>query len=105
MAFPERLFQGAATIIDGEARRRDGRPFDLTGWRVFLVLLNPRTGERHLVPGGIRDARRGFFQVPIAQAVTAELQPGTWKYELFAQAPDGQEYVFEQGQVDVRPRL
>ncbi|MEM1691786.1 MAG: hypothetical protein QXK45_03860 [Thermofilaceae archaeon] len=91
-------------MVDGEARKRDGRPFDLSGYSVYLVL---RRGARRLeVPGGLTDAPRGHFQVTLSRELTSSLEPGTWNYELGARNADGSvDYVFDVGQVDVLPRL
>lgn len=102
MAFPERIVKGATVIIDGECRRRDGRPFDLSGYRVFLTLAGG--GGRWVVEGAVLDAPRGKFQVTLGRELTSALPLGTLGYEVYVEN-ENNTYVLEQGKTDVRPRL
>jgi len=100
--FPERIFGGAPVLIEGDARKRDGRPFDLSGYQVVLVVLDGQ--ERKEVEGGILNAPEGKFQLTLSKEFTQALKSDKIQYELVIRNANS-EYVCDQGEMDVRDRL
>ena len=100
--FPERIYRGATVLIEGDARKRDGRPFNLSGYRVILVIQDG--ANRYLVEGGITNAQEGKFQVTLDKNLTSVFNSNKVKYELVI-ANENSDYVCDQGEMDVRDRL
>ncbi len=99
---PERLFKGARYIVEGRVLTRDG-PYDLTGAVPYLRLRYGNTTVD--IPGSVSDPTGGYWSIPIAPSHTEVFPATTIDYELFLRLPDGSDYVFEQGQIDLVERL
>jgi hypothetical protein len=100
--FPERIYKGATVIISGQARKRDGRPFPLFGYSVFLYLRD--ASSTYSVQGAVVNAELGKFTVTIPKTLSASFSGNRVRYELVIKN-DSEDFVCDQGEIDLLPRL
>ena len=100
--FPERIYKGATVIISGQARRRDGRPFPLSGYSVLLFLKD--ASSVYEIQGAILNEELGKFTVTIPKTISSSFSGDRVQYELVIKN-DSEDYVCDQGEMDLLPRL
>ncbi|MFB2595103.1 hypothetical protein ACEYYB_09645 [Paracoccus sp. p4-l81] len=82
-----RLKQGSTFRATLSCRRADGSPEPMTGWVVRSDLL--RGDQRYPLTIDLAEAAEGIVRVEGAPALTANLPPGDYLWDVLMLRPDG----------------
>lgn len=99
MGFPEFCYQGGALVITGRVLEA----VSVVGWAPYLKFRNGVSLDP--IPGSWVSVAQRTFNFHVAQDVTATFPLGTLAYEVYILHPSGEEFVCEQGSLEVIPRL